>query len=112
MAKKSRFIYDDGRAFDTATELTWQAKVPDERFTWKQAQAYAKKLDLNGKGWRVPSLVELESIIDTELDLHDDGYWSSTKYYKHESSAWFVAFNGGGSYGYDTSNTIGVRCVR
>jgi len=39
-------------------DLEWQADVPDKRFTWGEAKAYAASL---GDGWRLPTMQELLS---------------------------------------------------
>jgi hypothetical protein len=49
---------------DSKTGLEWQFKSPG-KMTWYQAQQYAASLSLEGKkGWRLPTLAELESLLD------------------------------------------------
>ena len=49
---------------DPKTGLEWQCKSPG-KMTWYEAQEYAGSLLLEGKkDWRLPTLAELESLLD------------------------------------------------
>lgn len=73
------------------TGLTWQAVPSPSTLTWPAAEMYCADLDIDGiDDWRLPTVLELLSIIDTEgagpelLDgLFTSGvkpeYWSSTR---------------------------------
>jgi len=59
------------------------------------------------KGWRLPSVVELASLVDTSqsfpslpvghpfTNVQADTYWTSTTYAENASIAWGVNFNSG-----------------
>jgi Protein of unknown function (DUF1566) len=53
-----------GTVFDTKTKLTWQRAVASTRYTWPDAKTTCAALVLNGKGWRLPTIGELSSLID------------------------------------------------
>lgn len=93
--------------------LEWQADVPDRKFTWEEARAYAASL---GPGWRLPTVQELVGLWDYDKDCcptFSDAkgwFWSSSP--NDYSFAWFVFFFDG-HVGYNSRNLqYGVRCVR
>jgi len=55
----------DGTVTDNVTGLMWQQVVPSATYTWANAVAYCPTLALAGhSSWRLPSRIELESIVD------------------------------------------------
>jgi hypothetical protein len=89
------------------------------------AQNYCAALTLAGGGWRLPSLVELSTLIDysslTGQNIDSNafpntpaaGFWSATPLVNSGgASAWGVGFD----YGYTTTDVTSaahyVRCVR
>jgi Protein of unknown function (DUF1566) len=55
----------DGTVSDLVTGLHWQQTVPNMSYSLPQAQAYCASLNLgNLTGWRVPTIIELYSIVD------------------------------------------------
>lgn len=40
----------------------WQSQPPPMEYSFKEAEAYCKGLDLNGGGWRLPTATELNSL--------------------------------------------------
>ena len=53
-----------GTVYDTKTHLTWQQTSPAAIFTWSDAKKTCATLGLAGGGWRLPTLVELLSLVD------------------------------------------------
>lgn len=107
---------------DPKTGLEWQVTSPGE-MTWDGAHTYASTLALSGKrGWRLPSLAELESLLDRstyrpvmrqEVPFQDTrSYWSSTTFEEDTRTAWIVMFDGAYVLSYYKSNRYHVRCVR
>jgi formylglycine-generating enzyme required for sulfatase activity len=111
---------------DPKTGLEWQLESPGE-MTWYKAQEYATSLLLDGKrDWRLPSLAELESLLDRtkarpegrppvreEVPFRDErSYWSSTTFERDTQNAWIVMFDGAYVLSYYKSNSYFVRCVR
>ena len=99
----------------TGLEWHWEAK----ELPWEEGVNYAKSL---GNDWRVPSIEELETLLDRskyapamreEVPFKDvSHYWSSTTYASHTDYAWFVTFNVGRvDYNGKPGNGY-VRCVR
>jgi formylglycine-generating enzyme required for sulfatase activity len=111
---------------DPKTGLEWQYNSPGE-MTWYKAQEYAKSLLLDEKkDWRLPTLAELESLLDRtkarpegrppvreEVPFRDElSYWSSTTFECETKNAWIVMFDGAYVLSYYKSNLYYVRCVR
>jgi hypothetical protein len=99
-------------------DLEWQADVPDEKFTWEEAKAYAASL---GDGWRLPTIKELLTLVDYDRsgpacsvfpDCPEEWFWSSSPVSGNTASAWSVNFDGGGTYNGGVSAAARVRCVR
>jgi len=111
---------------DPKTGLEWQCESPGT-MTWYEAQEYAASLSLDGKNdWRVPTLAELESLLDRtrarpegrppmreEVSFRDElSYWSSTTFERDTQNAWILMFDGAYLLSYYKSNLYYVRCVR
>jgi len=109
---------------DTATGLVWQRNQPAMAMDWSSAKTYCAGLTLGGlNGWRLPALVELESIvnygkfnpaIDTAVFPAPSSsyFWSSSPTAYHPSYAWVVNFFYGNASDNNTTSTGQVRCVR
>lgn len=103
--------------------LMWQKKDDNVKRIWGDAMRYCNVLSLGGySGWRLPSIEELETLIDkTKQPTIDQSlfpnakssyYWSSTTLANYTSLAWYVYFNDGFAYFNDKTNYFYVRCVR
>jgi hypothetical protein len=96
--------------------------------TWAEAKQYCSELGASGaglgEGWRLPSRIELLSIVDPTRanpavdpaafpDTVSEAYWSSSPLVGSLTHAWGVYFSIGYSNYYDTTSYAGlVRCVR
>ncbi len=115
----------DGTVTDNVTGLVWEAAGGREGLaTWEQAKAYCASLSLAGRAWRLPSRIELVSLVDftnTTGPLIDTAafpgtpghpFWASSAYAHGKASGWYVDF-GTGHVGPDTASLggAGVRCV-
>ncbi|WP_437995999.1 DUF1566 domain-containing protein [Sorangium sp. So ce185] len=142
--RSTRYIYTDTDhvVFDSVTHLTWQRKVPAGEYAWDDAKKYcdclngvsypgiicdADKVPGYPSGWRLPTRIELASIVDYErIDPAIDeaafpgtpgeSFWSSPYVAIDSAVAWFVDFFDG-SVGLDSfDGKVGgayrVRCVR
>ena len=106
---------DGGLVRDTLTNLVWQQQLSTTHMTWGAAQTYCSAV---GAGFRLPTIKELESILDLTRanpmyqtafpSTPGEPFWTS-------STGWDIDF----SYGsYGNSGTINVgskllaRCVR
>ncbi len=114
----------NGTITDNNTALVWQKQDDGTARTWDAANAYCSGLSLAGTGWRLPTRMELITIVDygrfspTINTVYFPSaqpyanYWSSTSYAAQPSSAWTVYFfNGNVSWNSKTSANY-VRCVR
>ncbi|MGB8297967.1 MAG: DUF1566 domain-containing protein [Polyangia bacterium] len=115
----------DGTVTDTVTGLMWQKAVSaTATYTLAQAVAYCPTLTLAGHSdWRLPSLVELFSIVDAgQSNPSINGtyfpstpanwFWSSSPVAGSPSYPWVVDFYLGGAGSSDFSDIDYVRCVR
>src|SRR6187549_2056800 len=83
-------IRDGVVVYDTRTKLSWQrATAPGVFMTLAAAKSYCSDLNLNGTGFRVPTLREQATIVDfsranPSVDLgafpntNNEMYWSAT----------------------------------
>jgi hypothetical protein len=135
----SDYVIDsvDGVVTDTVTGLVWQEPTPNNTLTWEGAGCYCASLTLAGhQDWRVPTLIELISLIDETIpppgpningvafpstvgggrgeDEMGYGYWTSTPEPGNAPAAWKVHFDF--LYGNDATEDVTsaehVRCVR
>jgi hypothetical protein len=110
---------------DNVTHLTWQRSSPAQKYASDAANAYCQALTIGGfaSGWRLPTIKELQSIVDvsTSSPAIDSTafpgtigsyFWSSSTYAAHASFVWFVYFGDGNSIGGDASTSALLRCVR
>ncbi len=106
-----------GAVRDERTGLVW-SKVADDYRDWDDA-----KLLCSNKGWHLPGVIELVSIVDYSKEEcpmwpavfgtgcpSDPWFWTSVP--SSLLSAFYVGFSHGDVYGYDISYFFGVRCVR
>ncbi len=123
-APKQHYDIQAATVRDLGTGLLWQRAVPDKKFPFGEAQNYCKQLNLAGKkGWRVPTLPELLTLIDeraTTVPLIDQAafpntpseqFWTSTVFANSPITSWYVFFNrGDGLYGMNIEK-YRARCV-
>jgi hypothetical protein len=124
----------DGTVSDRVTNLMWQQRIPmtggaseDGYLTWAEAAEYCATLSAAGyDDWRLPSQIELVSLLDYSNlgegqppidstffpDTPADAFWSSTMSAAAPTSAWTVYMDVGFTYAYDMSTVGRVRCVR
>lgn len=116
-----------GVVLDQVTGLVWQAAVPPSTHTWDGAKAYCANLELGGfTDWRVPSRIELISIVDYTIakpgpvvaavafpNTPNTVFWTASPVALYGSSrAWYVEFDNGFAFTEATSAEYNVRCVR
>jgi hypothetical protein len=98
-ARDGRFIkYADGIMKDTKTGLEW-IPGPDRNMTWLQARDWVKGLSMEGGGWRMPTVKELEGLFQkgkgtrnmTPL-LKTTGWWVWAVERKDSHSAGYFDF--------------------
>jgi hypothetical protein len=115
----STFSTSDGIVLDGLTGLHWEQVPSPTLRTYASAESYCANLSLGGiSGWRIPSLLELFTIIDhgstrsTHMDLVFEGsagrYWSSSAMRGLGSTFYVMTDLGGTAY---AESTAMVRCV-
>jgi hypothetical protein len=110
---------------DKETGLVWEQSSSTDTKNWIDAHSHCNALKKgNRMGWRLPTLQELESLVDPSRsnpalpnghpfsNALSSGYWSSTTGASGPASAWNVHFSDG-YVGYDgKGHGMYVRCVR
>lgn len=64
-AKDRFFVSEDGVIEDMQEKLLW-AIGPDKDMSWNMARVWASQLSTRGLKWRLPTVKELESLLDPE----------------------------------------------
>ncbi len=118
-------VVGDGTVRDNVTGLVWQRDVPSAGYNWRQAKDYCSHLTLPGCGWRLPTRIELVSLVDftkpspgPTIDTNafpgtpGDAFWSSSPLASAPYLAWIVYFHGGSVAPFDVTFSHRVRCVR
>jgi len=111
-----------GSVTDSRTGLVWQSGTASQ-LTWQDAIAYCEGLVLDGNStWRLPSVKELYSVVETSLSpaiatvfssRPSAAFWSSTAVPNVPYTAYAIDFATGASSGINTQMTtaLQVRCV-
>lgn len=120
-----------GTVYDTKTKLTWQQATAPGTYTWGSettagtAQYYCANLGLSGAAWRVPTLKELQTLVDysqppgstATIDASffpgtpANGFWSATPANYSPGDAWYVDFSHGNTPYASYSSSLAARCV-
>jgi hypothetical protein len=114
-----------GVVVDQVTHLWWQRNVDVTTRTWRDAKQYCACLSLGGHDdWRLPSRIELVSIVDfTQHGPSIDSvafpatplewFWTSTALAADPSEAWYIYFdNGFSKFIVAEDFPYRARCVR
>jgi hypothetical protein len=108
-----------GTVYDTTTGLTWRLPT-SVTYSWTIANADCPS---NGStGWRLPTVTELLSIVDTSMSPTVDGafftgmvateYWTTTFYPGSSTVLLVVSFADGGEHTNTTSVSMNMICVK
>jgi len=106
--------------------LQWQDNADAKTVTrdWDGAKSYCANLTLEGyRDWRLPSIKELQSIVDRKKrdpaikagfsnTATDDWYWSASPFVYNGSYAWIFDFGNGSTFSFTKTVKHYVRCVR
>ena len=121
----SKFVdLGNGIVYDSRTKLLWvkAGNYFGKQMTWHNAKKACEKLVLAGlSGWHLPTINELESLVDKYykptinpvFSCESSYYWSSTA--SSTNYAWRVHFSSGNAYDRrhkDKSPSYYVRAVR
>jgi hypothetical protein len=121
-APPGRYVIANGTVYDTFTRLTWQQAQAPSSYSLPAAISYCATLSLAGSGWRVPTVKELVTIMDTPGGSTDTvAFPATTQSFFRTSTvdlgqptyAWVVDFGGGLPTSYWPASTgYSLRCVR
>jgi hypothetical protein len=136
MAPVNRFVvltnWASEAVLDKETGLVWEKSpttTPTITQNWSAARFTCANKNIGGvgrKGWRLPSMPELASLVDPSvaapgptlptghpfLNVQSAFYWSASTFAENPSSAWFVNFSNGVVDFIDKSFSDQVWCVR
>ena len=74
--------YESAVVYDSKTGLEWIAG-PGRNMSWDEAKQWAKSLEIDGSGWRMPTRKELET-------LYQEGKAKRNMTRLLETPAWYV----------------------
>lgn len=112
----------DGTVRDNVTGLVWQQSFSASGRSQAFSLTYCTGLGLSGGGWRLPTVLELASIVDETRatavvdpaffpGVSTELFWSATT--AAPSNGWYVDFANGSAYNQPASwGTPFARCVR
>lgn len=122
------YNFNNAAVLDRETGLVWQKNLNPNVWDWYSAQNYCNNLYLGGrKGWRLPTLQELESLVDSTksnpalpighpfTNVVSFFYWTATTSAQNTSNAWLVKMSDGSSESDGSKNTslgFPAWCVR
>jgi hypothetical protein len=121
-----------GVVYDTKTKLTWQAGFGTSTAwgsasTSGTAQAICAALTIDGGKWRLPTVTELQSLVDYSQQPNSAAgvidstffpgtpgvqFWASTPLAGVPNNAWYVSFYDGSTATSLASSGYDVRCVK
>lgn len=121
-----RFTVHDRQVHDHLTGLIWYnpGDLELSASDWEQALKKAAGLDSTNPGWRLPSINELESLVDCSAHSPalprehpftglEDAYWSSTTSFFEPDWAYALYLNkGAAGVGYKTGTRFHIWPVR
>ena len=119
--------FNSGAVLDKQTGLVWEKSPQAASAKWSVARRTCVEKNVGGqRGWRLPSLSELQSLVDPSitppgptlpqghpfLAVQSAVYWSETRVGDNPSGAWAVHFGlGGGSVFINWAHAVHVWCV-
>lgn len=127
----TRFIilsnFNSEAVLDRNTGLVWERSPSTTQSTWQNARGICVNKNVGAqKGWRLPVIAELASLVDPSvpfpgpslqsghpfLNVQSAGYWSASTNAVLPSDAWFVNLSSGFVGAISKSGTSFVWCVR
>lgn len=120
-------VFNNEAVRDNNTGLVWEKSPQTTTATWNGARFTCINKNVGGqKGWRLPSISDLASLIDPSVappgptlpsghpfhNVQSAGYWSATTSAEDASDAWFVYFGIGFVDSDSKTHTGHAWCVR
>jgi hypothetical protein len=120
--------FTNDAVLDKATGLVWEKSPQTTSAKWSVARRTCTEKNVGGqKGWRLPSLEELASLVDPSvappglalppghpfLAIQSAVYWSETRVDEDARGSWGVHFGlGGGATFINWAHSVQFWCVR
>ncbi|HRF57508.1 MAG TPA: DUF1566 domain-containing protein [Campylobacterales bacterium] len=111
-------------ARDPATNMEWEAKTAlnyKALYSYQEASEYCSKLIICGRKWRIPTLSELQTLLDTSRIPNintrlfpytvADLYWSSTYSKDNSLFSYGLSFGSGIATIDHEGGSFYVRCI-
>lgn len=126
MPANERFVsvLSDNAILDRETGAVWEKSPGTSTYVWANATIHCINKNVGGrKGWRLPSVDELASLVDPTntspalpsnhpfLNIQSSTYWSSTSGWD-TSTAWWTRLSDGLVSGGPKTGSYYVWCVR
>ncbi len=124
-APAGRYVSGVRSVEDRRSRLVWRKVVFSERLNWAGADAYCQSLQVDGGGWRLPTLHELQTLVDAKSSAPaidttffsgtptDEPYWTSEPGAGASAgSYWTVNFTHGTTGLVALDQLLRVRCVK
>ena len=129
-SERFKLVMGGAAVLDKETGLVWEQSPGTGAYTWdwsgSNAQYQCNNKTVGGrKGWRLPALQELASLVDTSVsgfprlpsghpfsNVQSYYYWSAATSASNTTIAWVVDFSFGNVSNFDKTNTVFVWCVR
>lgn len=123
-APPGRYTFKNGAVIDHRTNLSWQPDTAGP-YTLTDAETYCGNLNLDGRGWRLPTIKELLTIVDLSTpnvpridhtafaSTQVGTYWTSTPVKAGGGSLFWSLHFGNLKMGADAvASGYYVRCAR
>lgn len=120
--------FNNDAVLDKETGLVWERSPQTTSARWSVAHRTCIEKNVGGqKGWRLPSLQELTTLVDPSiappgptlppghpfLTVQSTVYWSATRLDEDARGSWAVHFGlGGGATFINWAHSVQVWCVR
>lgn len=120
--------FNSDAVLDKESGLVWEKSPQTTSARWSMARRICIEKNVGGqKGWRLPSMPELSSLVDPSvappgaalppghpfLAVQSAVYWTAAKVAEDPSGAWGVHFGlGGGATFINWAHSVQVWCVR
>ena len=117
-APAGHYTITSSTVIDTKTGLSWERVLSGTALSWANAGTYCSTLELDGSGWRMPTLKELLTLVDFSVVSPaasiDSVAFPATpaEFFWSTPSGRGVGFNGGFAAAVTIPGTANVRCVR